>query len=92
MNAEIGNNHPELDPDSQPLVGEASMPETKESEIPEPSTEELAQALENVLSEEDCEEIAGMGMEDALGYAFTLLLEQGVEDPEAWLKEKGVLE
>ncbi len=63
-----------------------------ESESKEPTLEELVSACQEVVSEEDCQELLGMEFGDALGYAFTLLLENGIEDPEAFLAEKGILE
>lgn len=57
----------------------------------EPTSRELAEACKEVLSEEDCEELSSMEIDDAIGYAFTLLIEAG-EDPEEFLKEKGILE
>ncbi len=58
----------------------------------EPTPEQVAEACRDFLSEEDWQDIAALGLEEAIGQAFTLLLENGVEDPEAFLKEKGVLE
>jgi len=58
----------------------------------EPTSAELAEACQEVLTEEDCAEIAGMPFDEALGYAFTLLIENGIEDPEEFLKGKGLLE
>ena len=54
--------------------------------------EALLKACEAVLSPEDCEDLARMPFDEALGYSFTLLSEHGIKDPEAFLKEKGVLE
>lgn len=62
-----------------------------EQEKQEPTSQELAKACQEVLSEEDCQEITSMDFEDALGYVFSLLIENGVENPEALLKEKGIL-
>ena len=63
-----------------------------ERESAEPTAEGVADACENILSPETCKEIAGLELDDALGYAFTALLEAGIEDPEAFLVKKGVLE
>jgi NifB/MoaA-like Fe-S oxidoreductase len=62
------------------------------AERDEPTSEEIAEACQKVLAEEDCAEIAGMPQDEALGYAFTLLIENGIDDPETFLKEKGILE
>lgn len=73
---------------------EGISPETQEEqeqEAGEPTPEELADACKEVLTEEDCQELASMEIDDAIGYAFTLLLEAG-EDPDEFLKEKGILE
>lgn len=59
--------------------------------INEPTSAELASACQEVLGEEDRAELAGMDFSEALDYAFTLLIENGV-DPEAFLKEKKILE
>ena len=56
------------------------------------TSQALADACENQLSEEDRQDLAAMPYDEALGYAFTLLTVNGVEDPEAFLKEKGILE
>lgn len=61
-------------------------------EADEPTSEELALALSGIVPSEECQEIAGMDLEDGIGYAFTVLLEQGIDDPEAFLREKGILE
>ena len=58
----------------------------------EPTSKELADACREVLPGEDCDELAQMSIDDALGHAFTLLIENGVDDPETFLKEKGILE
>ena len=57
-----------------------------------PTVEQLAAACGEVLSEDDCAELASMSTDEAVGYAFTLLLENGVEDPEQYLRDKGILE
>ena len=33
-----------------------------------------------------------MPFDEALGYAFTLIIDAGYDDPEAYLKEKGILQ
>lgn len=72
--------------------GESTPEEASEQEKPEPTSKELAEACQEILSEEDCQELAAMDFEEALGYAFTLLIENGIEDPEVFLREKGILE
>ena len=59
----------------------------------EPSAAEIADACKDVLDAETCAEIAGMDMEDedTLGAIFAYLEEAGIEDPEAFLIEKGIL-
>lgn len=53
----------------------------------------LGEALEDVLEIASCAELATMhSTEESLGYAFTLLIEAGVEDPEQYLIDKGFLE
>jgi hypothetical protein len=74
------------------------IPESNKGIIPspevseEPTSAQIAEACRGVLSEEDRVDIEGMEFGDALGYAFSLLLTNGVEDPEAFLVEKGLLE
>lgn len=63
----------------------------QEKENNELTSVELAQVCTEVLTPEDCAELAEMEFDNALSYAFTLLLEAG-EDPEEFLKEKGILE
>lgn len=63
-----------------------------ESNEQEPTSQELAEACKDVLTAEDCQELAEMEFGDALNNSFTLLSETGIEDPEAFLKKKGILE
>jgi len=72
--------------------GEFRPEEASEEKKQEPTSQELAEACAEVLSEEDCAEIASMSFDEALGYVFTLLIENGIEDPETFLKEKRILE
>lgn len=58
----------------------------------EPSSTDLANACREVLPEEDCLELEGMEFADALGYSFTLLIENGIDDPEEFLRGKGIVE
>ena len=67
-----------------------SLPEA--FEYREVTGESIARACGDTLSIEDCEELAAMPVEEAAGYAFTLLLDNGIEDPEEYLKGKGILE
>ncbi|MDZ7586285.1 MAG: hypothetical protein U0946_00905 [Patescibacteria group bacterium] len=61
-----------------------------EEEMKEPTPQELAEACKEVLSEEDCQELAAMDIDEGIGYAFTLLL-AAEEEPEQFLKEKGII-
>jgi hypothetical protein len=71
-------------------------PSSEPAQSPELSTgltsAELARACAEVLSEEDCADIEVMEFEEGLGFAFSLLIQNGIEDPEAFLAENGVLE
>ena len=58
----------------------------------EPTPGKVAEACREVLTEEDCDDIAALPLDEAIGQAFTLLIENGVDDPEAFLKEKDILE
>lgn len=66
-----------------------NQPERTEAE---PTLQEVGEALAGAVPEEDVHDLEGMEYEEGLGYAFTLLLENGIEDPEQYLKEKGILE
>ena len=57
-----------------------------------PTSDQLAKACRERLSAKDCDDLREMDLYEALGYAFSLLIEAGVKDPEVFLKEKGVLE
>ena len=73
---------------SEQEPGSVPEEESTDQERPEPTSIEIAQACKDVLSEEDYLEIAaGTG----LGHVFALLYEAGIEDPEAFLKERGIL-
>lgn len=58
----------------------------------EPTSELLAAACTDILSEENCAELAAMEFDEALGYSFSLLIENGIEDPESYLRERNILE
>jgi len=62
-----------------------------EQESTEPTTQELVEACREVLSEEDCADLASMEFDDALNNAATMLEEQGI-DWVSFLTEKGILE
>jgi hypothetical protein len=54
---------------------------------------DIAGALVGNVPDEDIHEnIDGKPVDEALGNAFTLLLENGIPDPEQFLIEKGILE
>jgi len=71
------------------LIEKQQIPET---DYDGPTAQEIADAVKDLIGDDDYEYLAGMDAEEALGYSFTLLLEYGVEEPEAYLKEKGILE
>ena len=52
----------------------------------------LTEACREVLSDNELAALAAEPAEDQLGFAFTLLLENGIDDPEAFLRAKGILE
>lgn len=72
--------------------GEFTPEEASEKKEDEPTSQELAEACKDVLSGEDCEELASMPFDEALDYSFTLLIQNGIENPETFLIEKGILE
>lgn len=57
---------------------------------------QIAEACKEKIPEEEFEDfktdIIEMEVDEAIGYAFSVLIDYGVDDPEAFLKEKGVLE
>lgn len=70
-----------------------NIPKTEEDQMTsEVTSSELSLALADTLPEEVCLAISEMDLDDALGFAFEELLNAGVEDPEEYLKEKGILE
>ena len=58
----------------------------------ETSPLKVAAACKEILSEEDCQDIAALELQEAIGLAFALLMDNGIDDPESYLKEKDVLE
>jgi hypothetical protein len=76
-----------------------ALPEEQESgEQEEVTTEEvinLHRALKEIgidFEEIDVEHLKTMPVDEVIGHLFDALLDVGVEDPEAYLKEKGLLE
>jgi len=65
--------------------------ESKESQKKEPTTEDLVDALREVIDDETLEELLPLDLDEALGFAFSLLLENGI-DPDEFLRGKGILE
>ena len=63
-----------------------------ESKEKEPTSQELAEVCKEILDEKTCAELETMEFEEALGHAFTCLMESGIENPEEFLIEKGILE
>ena len=59
----------------------------------EPTIEDLYNAVKEKVGEDRADDILAFdNMPDALGYAFTLLSEAGIKDPEEFLISKGILE
>lgn len=52
----------------------------------EPTSQELASKLSDVLSKQDCADLANMEIAEAICYAITLLYEAGIASPESYLK------
>ena len=63
-----------------------------ENMLPRSEMEGLAAACADTLEAEDCADLLTMPADEAWGYAFTLLMEAGIDDPEAYLRDKGLLE
>lgn len=60
---------------------------------PEPTPKEIADACREVLNEEECKAIEeAESTADAIEQAMSYLQDAGIEDPEAFLMEKGILE
>lgn len=53
---------------------------------------EVARACLADVGFEHSQDLAAMPEDEAVGYAFTLLLEIGIDDPEEYLQQAGVLE
>ncbi len=63
-----------------------------EYEFKEPTPQGVAEACSDTLDEETCEEIGDIdNLVDAIEFAFTALMEAGIDDPGAFLIEKGIL-
>lgn len=60
-------------------------------ESTEPTSQQLAEVCSDILPLEDCADLAAMPFDEALGYAYTLLLEQG-EDADTILTQAGIIE
>ncbi len=72
---------------------EAPKEEIEKVNEKEPTCKELAEACKDVLDKKTRTEIEQMdNFEEALGYVFTCLIENGIENPEEFLIEKGILE
>lgn len=70
-----------------------NIPKTEEDQMTsEVTSSELALAVADDLPEKICLTISESDLDDALGIAFEELLSVGIEDPEAYLKERGILE
>ena len=70
---------------------EPNPQEADEQESKEPTVKELITVCREVLSQEDCDELATMEFEDALNNAATMLEAEGI-DWVSFLTEKGLLE
>jgi hypothetical protein len=62
-----------------------------ETEQKEPTIEELIEALRGTLTDEDCEDLASMDLDEALDNAFTMLEVIDI-DPVIFLMDKGILQ
>ena len=58
----------------------------------EPTSEDLARACSAALDAADCDDLARMPFDEAVGYAYTLLYAAGVDNPEKFPKDQGILE
>lgn len=70
---------------------EPSDPESNEQESKEPTLQELVEACNEVLLQEDCDELTTMDFDEALSNVTTMLKEQGV-DWVQFLTDKGILD
>lgn len=61
-------------------------------ESQEPTVQELLTVVKEHLSEEQLADLAELDFETALGLVFSYLLGSGIDDPEQFLIEKGILE
>lgn len=66
--------------------------ESKSEQEKEPTIENLVNVCKEILGDESEELLSCENMEEALGLCFSLLIENGIDDPEEFLKKKGILE
>lgn len=77
-------NEPETVPDYHPPVNTGAMND--------PRSEAVARACREILEDEDVEMLAATEYQYVIGEAMQLLIANGIDDPETFLKEKGELE
>jgi hypothetical protein len=66
--------------------------EREPTESQEPTIDELVEAVSELLSKEQLDELKEWNVETALGLAFSFLIDVGIDDPEQFLIEKRILE
>jgi 3'(2'),5'-bisphosphate nucleotidase len=89
MLSKLSNFNEEYPPDS------AEEYETNEEEVTTQEIINLHSALKEIgvdFEEIDIEHLKTMPVDEVIGHLFDALLDAGIEDPEAYLKEKGLLE
>lgn len=59
----------------------------------EPTVANLTEACRELLDKESLEALAECAdFDEAMGLAFTMLIENGIDDPEQFLREMGLIE
>ncbi|MDH4359048.1 MAG: hypothetical protein OEV37_03920 [Candidatus Berkelbacteria bacterium] len=72
------------------VEGEGFGPEPEKQEEREPSVEDVSRACQEVLGAEVAEDFRGLELDEAIGYAYTLLLDSG-HDPDEILSRHGII-
>jgi hypothetical protein len=55
------------------------------------SIEQLIHACQAILCSDEEDDLRQLSLDEAIGYAFTLLEEAGMSDPESYLRQRGFL-
>ena len=90
----VANTHPDVEPTVariESFYQEVKKKLEAKERGQEPTITELIEGLRDVLSAEDLQDLSEMDFDEALDNAFTVMIENGIDDPEGYLIEKGIL-